>query len=202
MFADDDKLTQMQEDSKATDSAVMSFNMPGIGNSKGRSLHAAGLVMVTMDIVKTLLNRGVKPENILLKGHSLGGAIATLTAANLHQEKHPIRLFVDRSFSSLSNVMSDKFTTIRGGKLLFKPVINYLLSLAGWNIDSAAAWHTIPDEYKTYVTIQGRAGHQHEEKRYDGVITDSGSFHNDPKIKEVKMGISQTKLNRVASIFR
>ncbi|EHL32764.1 SidE phosphodiesterase domain-containing protein [Legionella drancourtii] len=184
LFADDDKLFQMQEDSKATDAAVMSFNMPGIGNSKGSSTYAADLVTVTTDIVKNLIHRGVKPENILLKGHSLGGAIATLTVANLHQENHPVRLFVDRSFSSLSNVMSDKFTTIWGGKLLFKPVINYLLSLAGWNIDSADAWHTIPDEYKTYVTIQGRAGHQQEEKRYDGVITDSGALHNDPKIKK------------------
>lgn len=184
LFADDDKLSQMQEDSKATDAAVMSFNMPDMGNSKGSSPDAADMVMILTDIVKTLINRGVKPENIILKGHSLGGAIATLTAANLHQEKHPVRLFVDRSFSSLSNVMSDKFTSIWGGKLLFKPVINYLLSLARWNIDSAAAWHTIPDEYKAYVTIQGRAGHQQEEKRYDGVITNSGALHNDPTIKK------------------
>lgn len=184
LFADDDKLSQMQEDCKATDAAVMSFNMPGMGNSKGNALYAADLVMVTTDIVKNIINKGVRPENIILKGHSLGGAIATLTAANLHKEKHPIRLFVDRSFSSLSNVMSHKFTTIWGGKLLFKPVINFVLSLAGWNIDSAAAWHTIPDEYKTYVTIQGRAEHQREEKRFDGVITNSGALHNDPNIKK------------------
>lgn len=184
LFADDDKLFQLQEDSKATNAAVISFNMPGMGNSKGSSPRAANLVIVTTDIIKALINKGVKPENIMLHGHSLGGAIATLTAANLHQDNHLVRLFVDRSFSSLSNVMSDKFTTIWGGKLLFKPVINYLLSLAGWNIDSAAAWHTIPEEYKAYVTIQGRAGHQREEKRYDGVITDSGALHNDPKIKE------------------
>ena len=184
LFADDDKPSQMQEDSIATDAAVMSINMPNMGNSKGSSRRAKDLVIVTTDLVNSLIIGGVKPENIILKGHSLGGAIATVTAANLHQEKRPVRLFVDRSFSSLSNVMSDKFTTIWGGKLLFKPVIDYLLSLAGWNIDSATAWHTIPDEYKTYVTIQGRAGHQQEEKRYDGVITDSGALHNDPKIKK------------------
>lgn len=184
LFADDDKLVQMQEDSKTTDAAVMAFNMPGMGNSEGSSRQASDLVEVTTDIVKMLINRGVKPENILLKGHSLGGAIATLTAADLHREKQPVRLFVDRSFSSLTHVISDKLMTIWGGKLLFKPIINYFLSLSGWNIDSAAAWHTIPNEYKTYVTIQGRAGYQGEEKRFDGVITDSGALHNDPKIKE------------------
>jgi hypothetical protein len=56
--------------------------------------------------VKYLLNTGVPAKDITLYGYSMGGGIAAHIARKLHEEGHPVNLTIDRSFSSLSAVVS------------------------------------------------------------------------------------------------
>ncbi len=56
--------------------------------------------------VKYLLDKGIPAEDITLYGYSMGGGIAACIAKRLHEEGHPVNLTIDRSFSSLSAVVS------------------------------------------------------------------------------------------------
>ncbi|MCH9689215.1 MAG: hypothetical protein K0U24_04145 [Gammaproteobacteria bacterium] len=48
----------------------------------------------------------VPAKNITIRGYSMGGGIATAVARKLHDEGYPVHLSIDRSFSSLSAVLS------------------------------------------------------------------------------------------------
>ena len=56
--------------------------------------------------VKYLLSTGVPAKDITLYGYSMGGGIAAHIARKLHTEGHPVNLTIERSFSSLSAVVS------------------------------------------------------------------------------------------------
>ena len=117
-----------------------------------------------------------------MKGHSLGGFIATKTAARLHGEEKKVRLFNERSFSSLENVFLARAAFTRFAPNIFRPIIRFFLYLAGWQANAEAEWNKIPDDYKSYTLIQGR-GDDKSEKRYDGVISDFAALHNGKTVK-------------------
>jgi hypothetical protein len=48
----------------------------------------------------------VPAQNITIRGYSMGGGVATAVARKLHDEGYPVNLSIDRSFSSLSAVLS------------------------------------------------------------------------------------------------
>lgn len=98
-------LAAMQADAKALECTVIGFNYRGVANSTGSAKTFASLVEDGYSQVALLLAKGVRPENICLLGHSLGGAVATKLASKLHKQNHPVYLFNDRSFSSLTNVI-------------------------------------------------------------------------------------------------
>ena len=104
---------------------ILMFNYRNTGGSTGKPTSYKDLVIDGLAQIDYLLSQGVKPENITLYGHSLGGAVATEVAAHMHAQDKPAgRLFVDRSFTRISDVIpSLKFIT--------KP----LLYMAGWNFN-------------------------------------------------------------------
>ncbi|MCS5710403.1 hypothetical protein [Candidatus Berkiella aquae] len=124
---------------------VINFDYPGVGDSTGKSTKSKHLVDAGMAQVQRLLDMGVPAENILLKGQSIGGGVATLTAAKFHQEGHRVHLYNQRSFSKLSTAAKQM---LGGGRL--GSIAASIIKATGWEIDSLKAWKKIPDAYKDF----------------------------------------------------
>lgn len=142
---------------------VIGFNYRGIDYSKGAVSTEISMVNDALAQAQRLLESGVKPEHIAFEGMSFGGAIATLTAATMHDYGLRVKLYNERSYRSLfrlivgyimpeanSNPWSPlnwlKYSVVGLTYLFIAP----LIWIAGWHIDAASAWDRIPLAYKTY----------------------------------------------------
>lgn len=81
------------------------WNYPGACRYKGVTRFDL-LFKAGYEQVKKLRNEGIPPEDVTLYGYSMGGGIAAHTTKKLHEEDYPVNLTIERSFSSLSNVVS------------------------------------------------------------------------------------------------
>ena len=87
---------------------VIAFNYRGVLGSAGNNHQCESkqhLINDGIAQVQTLLDNGVNSDNINLSGISLGGAIAIEVAAHFHRKNIPIRVFADRTFSSLQTLL-------------------------------------------------------------------------------------------------
>ncbi|CAM2961321.1 hypothetical protein [Legionella worsleiensis] len=99
----EDILYDMKQDAKTLNANVVGFNFRGVGQSKVYATSKDDLVTDGIAQVQRLLDKGVSPQNITLKGLSLGAGIASLVAHHFHQTGQPVNLFNDRSFSSITD---------------------------------------------------------------------------------------------------
>ena len=83
---------------------VIGFNYRGIDYSKGVVSTQENMINDALAQAQRLLRLGAKPENIGFEGMSLGGAVATLTAARLHEGGIRVILYNERSFRSLTSL--------------------------------------------------------------------------------------------------
>lgn len=115
---------------------VVLFNYRGVSKSQGHATRD-GLILDGESIyqfVRYFL--GVADENILLFGHSLGGAIAAEIAA-----RHPgVMLCSERSFASL-----EKEVKVLFGKVApwFGNLVAKLVAGLGWHFDSLSSWEKV-----------------------------------------------------------
>ncbi len=75
------------------------WHYPGVLNSFGFPRKPADLVRSGLAVVEHVLGQGSTPDNLILKGHSLGGYVATHVAYCCHHMNVWVRLWNDRSFS-------------------------------------------------------------------------------------------------------
>lgn len=88
---------------------AISFNYRGVLGSAGNNHPCESkqhLIDDGIRQVQALLDNNVNPNNINLSGISLGGAIAIEVAAHFHRNEIPIRVFADRTFSSLQTLVN------------------------------------------------------------------------------------------------
>ena len=81
---------------------IISFDFPGVENSTGQTRDGQHMVEAVKAEVYQLIDKGVHPDNITLYGSSLGGAIASITAAQLHKEEKKVHVFNRNSFANTS----------------------------------------------------------------------------------------------------
>lgn len=115
------------------DANISVFNYRGTGNSKKVPKRAEDLIADGEACVQYLLSKGVKEENILIHGLSLGGGVGT-QVASLHEK---IALINERSFSSLSKAAA---------ALVNVSFVQSLLKKLGWELDSISAYDKIKAE--------------------------------------------------------
>lgn len=165
---------------------VVGFNYRGIDYSKGMVWTQENLINDTLAQVQRLIDLGAKPENIGLEGMSLGAAVATLSAARLHEQGIKVKLYNERSFRSLPRLVS--------GYIMPKPnsnpwnpinwlryaaaglvyiIVTPLMWLLGWHMDAASAWEKIPQEDKNYTVARDYTPSDTEKHQDDGIIHDS-----------------------------
>lgn len=144
-----DSMTELKYIADQNGATVVSFNYPNVGGSTAVFLHSqTQLVQAGIAQVKRILDKGIHPEFITLHGLSLGGAVATLVAAHFHTQPipKPVCLINDRSFASISKVVSGMLRT----SVLELPT-NLILRLLQWDMNAAQAYKQIPENYKMII---------------------------------------------------
>jgi len=167
---------------------VVGFNYRGIDYSKGLVWTENNMIDDAISQVERLLALGAKPENIGLEGMCVGGSIATLAAARLHERDLKVKLYNERSFRSTArflagSVLSDApssllspVTWLRYSLVIFVYVVLApVIWLAGWHLDAASAWDKIPFADKSYSVIRNAMDENPNAPKHDGIIEDSWS---------------------------
>lgn len=165
---------------------VIGFNYRGIDYSKGMVWTQDNMIDDALSQVQRLLDLGAKPENIGLEGMSLGGVIATLTAARLHEQNLKVKLYNERSFRSsirlisgylLPDDNSNPWNPLNWLRYLIAGLVYILLGpviwLVGWPMDAETAWDKIPEEDKEYSVVRDETSSSPLEFHDDGIIHDS-----------------------------
>lgn len=187
------------------------FNYRGTGGVGRKPLSSADLTIDGIAQVQRLLDMGVPSENIILRGLSLGGGVATKVAEYFHlQEKKPIYIFNDRSFSSLQNVVIGHIRQLFNkkpiqedtmiGKLLgfiLYPIVWGFLQLSSWEIPASKAFKHIPPEYRDYALVRTPKGNRINQQD-DFIITHYGSLHEGLADERAAAKVKLKRLKREA----
>jgi len=162
---------------------MIGFNYRGIDFSQGMVWTQDNMVDDIIAQVERLLALGVQAKHIGLEGDCLGGAVATIAAANLHKRDYPVKLYNLRSFRSTPRFLAGyllpeatsswlnpltylKYIAAGFSIIFLTPVI----WLSGWRLNAAAAWNKIPFADKDYSLVRMNEPLQYD--RPDGVIHD------------------------------
>lgn len=189
-------IAEMKEDATTLKATVIGFNFRGVGQSRGKVRSKEDLVTDAIAQVQRLLDKGVSPQNITLKGFSLGAGIATLATLHFHQQKKPIYLFNNRSFSSITNFLVGHIRQLKrnesgwiepgyqesvGGVILgwlAKPIIKFGVVAVKWEINAGSAFRRIPEAYRDYILLRSRKEIR-AHRADDQIIPYYASIHRD-----------------------
>jgi len=149
-----DGLLGMLADADALWSAVLGLDYPGVGASTGDPSCADDLVQAVVEVVDAFAQRF---DSILLKGESLGGAVAVLAAARLRSRVR-VRVWAARTFADLVSVVSSNSAA--------RCALSSVACCAGWTMDAARAWAALPPTDRAVIHC-----------RDDDVIPVSASLH-------------------------
>jgi len=133
------RFRDMARQARETGASVLGFNPKGFHCSKGKTRQLTDIVDDGIAVVDFLLQRGVKYEQIILQGNSLGAGVQEMVSEHYRTSmRMPFRQINSNSFKSLSAVMAYRY------KMPFlEKLFNLLLRYAGWEILPG------PDFYKT-----------------------------------------------------
>ncbi len=165
---------------------VIAFNYRGIDYSRGMVCTQNDMVNDTIAQVDRLLALGVKARNIGIEGDGLGGAVATLAAAQLHERDDKVKLHNSRSFRSIPRFLigyflphtqsnwTEPMTWLRyiaaGFSLIF---LSPIIWLSGWRFNAVNAWDKIPVADKDYSVVRANEHVQYRTpEQTDGIIHD------------------------------
>ncbi|CDZ79211.1 hypothetical protein BN59_03529 [Legionella massiliensis] len=164
---------------------VVGFNYRGVDYSKGMVWTQDNMINDAMAQVERLIKLGARPENIGLEGMCIGGAVATIAAAKLHDMGLKVKLYNERSFRSIPRFITgfmfpedsaslwNPLNIVRSIGAILVFIITYpFIVIAGWHMDAAKAWDRIPFEDKDFSQIHRSADSSNEEQ-VDGVVHDS-----------------------------
>lgn len=181
-------LGNIKQEAKKLQCNVVGFNPRGVAGSSGRTRSQKHLITDGMAQVQRLLDKGVKPEHILLKGQSLGSAVGANVVAHFQRQGKHIKLFHSRSFSTLTNVVVGQIRTgfsMNGNDESFllklvgwvvKPIIWFVLNICNWELDAVSAFKQIQKQDRDYICIRSPKDDR-DGMADDGVITHYASLH-------------------------
>lgn len=150
-----DKITSSVDEANKLGYVAIAFDYPGVMNDGAKAKNTKQLVEAGKAQVQQLLDQGVPASSIVLDGHSMGGAVATLVAAHFHDQKPPQQVFLinDRSFSKLSTITEIKMTESSGSTLLGK-MAGAAIKATGLEMNAKKAYNSIPDTHKMFVVAE------------------------------------------------
>jgi len=188
-FRNKKKLRTYCQLAKDTQNTVVGFDYGG-----------TGLKRITTWSSQTLINDGfhlalkaskkISENNVLiLKGNSIGGAIATKVAKRCHDLGIKVYLWSGRSFKSTSAVIAGQFQTLHlSGHFerpltktlssMIQPMASRLLRLTQFEIDVSEDYKNIPPEYKNYYIVRSNV-RQRPVKNDDVMIPHCATLESD-----------------------
>jgi hypothetical protein len=186
----EERIDDMKYLSKRFSCNVIGFNYRGVNGNRGIPTRKDHLVTDAIAQVQRLLDMGISPDKIYLKGFSLGGAVGVLTAKHFHDNGIKIKIFCDRAFSSITNYVIGQARSrkaghtetpegIRKGKFLM-PFVKFFLVGIKWEMNVARAYRSLPETHKDYTVIRSSKA---ERFKYgtmlkdDYSVTHYGSLH-------------------------
>ena len=105
-------------------------------------------------VVQYLLDTGVSPHNIILKGNSIGGAEAIKVAKYYQDQNVELNLYVIRTPAKFKDILSGITKNIFGYCISpLRKLSSYVLVSAGFDLDVAADYQALPDARKDYCQI-------------------------------------------------
>ncbi|MDF1645545.1 MAG: glycosyltransferase family 88 protein [Legionellaceae bacterium] len=159
------RIKDCRESAQKIDATLIGFNFRGIDYSQGMVWTQKNMVDDVKAQAERLLALGAKAENIGIEGTCIGGAIATLAAAQLHEHGCHVKLYNERSFRTLARFLSGYILPEKNNWLnpityarylvagLVHVIFTPFLKLTGWFIDAAGAWNEIPFSDKAYSVV-------------------------------------------------
>jgi pimeloyl-ACP methyl ester carboxylesterase len=167
---------------------VIGFNYRGVADSTGLACSSDDLIIDGIAQVQRLIDRGVDPEKIVLRGNSLGGAVAALVGQHFHKRDQKVSVFSARSFSTITNAIvawirtgypEDRNETTYRKILgwLAKPFIMLAVAASKWEMDGYSAYQSIPDAYKEYMVVRSSRAKRVPARKDDTVIPHYASLH-------------------------
>jgi hypothetical protein len=179
----ENSLEEYTENAVAYEATVVCSNYRGVARSQKAPVEFQDLVIDGIAQVQRLLDDGVRPENILLDGESLGAGVATVVAWHFHQKKMPVYLWNSRSFSSLAQVAVSMTFPAKTPKVLKKFLVSLITAL-GWDVDASSIYEKIDPKYKAYMVIAKPSA----KSKGDGAIPHECSLHKAVGQKEKASG--------------
>lgn len=98
-------IKEMISDARELNCRVILFNYRGVSDDKKQATSTNDLFVDGIAQVQRLLDAGVPPENILVKGHSLGGGIGCVTAAYFAKNNEHVFNYTSRTFPYLARLI-------------------------------------------------------------------------------------------------
>lgn len=120
---------------RETGATIHAFNFPGTGLSTGRVKEANDLTNAGIAMVRSLLSKGVHPDNIVLQGDCFGAAIAMEVKEQIAiQAGVQVRLIMNNAFESFKAAVYDLITSSSWLPAILKSIIEPLLTFTGWHL--------------------------------------------------------------------
>lgn len=130
----EETLKEHTELAKSFNANVLAFNYRGVGQSEGNPEKFDDLIIDADACVQYLIAKGVPEDQIIIKGHSLGGGVAT-KVASLYEK---VNLINTNSYASISKVAE-----VHAKIPLIKKLVAKIVKNSGWDVDVVAAWNNV-----------------------------------------------------------
>lgn len=141
--------------SKQTGASVHAFNFPGTGRSTGKVTEANDLINAGMAVVKSLLEQGIHPDDIVLQGDCYGAAIALEVKKQFEgQAGIKVRVVMNNAFKSFKAAVCDLITESPWIPRVLKSIVKRLLEFTGWHI-SPGKKYVQADPYQCHIQHLG-----------------------------------------------
>ena len=127
------------------------FNYRGVGISEGVTSRD-GLLLDLHAVIDYALapteqgGLGIDPSNVIVRGHSLGGAVSTLLLSETVSTTPDIVLCNTRSFSTLKAAACKLLSAQYSEKI--GQIASLGITVLGWELDAATAWSKLTTGFK------------------------------------------------------
>ncbi|MGL9718867.1 MAG: alpha/beta hydrolase family protein [Wolbachia sp.] len=130
------------------------FNYPGLGLSKNSSLIRSNRVKSGIAVATNLLEKGIRPDDIILFGDCLGGHVAAEVHKNFKDNNIHLKCIVSNAASSLKQASIYYFGFIAKLKIFLAPIIKLVLKIFGCHWKT----HKIVNSITPYTMYFNREG--------------------------------------------
>ncbi len=140
--------SELIDSAQQTGALMVGFNLPSVAGSAKVELTTQVLVDAIKNVVLYYQNKtGINFNNIILQGHSLGAALATIAAEQLHQSNQTVRLVNGRSFANAITVAENNTGFLAGFADSLRENVDLM-------IDAGSAYLKIPSTHKMLICAQ------------------------------------------------